>query len=1171
MKRRIVTFLILILVMLLTIGVFFACDDTTTEEDVSNRTLKSISVRGVNDDNPIVLIKGVDVFNPADYTLDIVFDNDSKMSIPVNNGMFRNSAELALVNQIGTHSLTLTYTFNNTEKSILIDVIVKEAEVVLPKFDVAFDMGEGISYVEQIRTKNISSISTPQISYTDTAMSYMTPEWYTTSTFASASKITFPYTVEKDMTIYAKWVDNRRITVEYCVTRINDGNVVNASGDVTERKDLPSEKSLTVTNLKLLDAETSTVVSDFVNLPTTPSTNVAGYGFSSKWEVYDYSTNTYEVLTLSSLGGVLDFYLTEKYIEDKSALNSTIRIYCIYDINKYSIIFKDADCVYSLSKVEDLTVANGQLTTLSGQYRIDEFSNVVADNSLYHIIGTDVYEMTAYNTAVFSSTETGSKVVVDGTTYYIRKGNIYLEQEYTTLLADNIILESSVPKYYIHTPYLERPHNFALTPETMPYILDKVDMIGVWQIDSSNIPSIYYVRGDIQITANYSVKTYTVTFQYFDGTKSVITKNHGDILDLADFSLSNIKLSTQSGYAFKWDDGANDYESNAEIIAANIAVTSNLIFTEIRTAKTYTNVFKYGTTDDYIIESITNNFADEISQPTIDKIKQQVPQFNQSYYDFEWYRDESCTTGQLYSTDTQSDSNLTLYLKVIDNRKLNITFVVEKAYSKTNEEVTATHQLNIGDIYPIIVEVLGLEYKAEYVEDAANYNIGGISTTSTISFDDSFITTFSGKLDYDEATFTYSARLILTAKMREYNVYFVDTMDSTQSFERVFVHGEQIEAVNDDGDVYETMPRTKDGIVYNFAGWYSQSSWSDSIEYFSSFPTAEGVVTYYAIWRSEADGSFGIVYEALNVDESNNPTSYVMTAYKGHTPDVYVASTYNSKPVTKIANTAFDIGIENIELSITTIYIPSSITEIEEGAFVDCFELQNIYVSASSANFTAIDGVLYRINTSTDYTLFAYPSGKTDASYTVNEHTKSIAADALSSYQGTSIALRDVISIGDRAFKESQLTSILLPATLTSIGREAFSNSANLEVSLENSMTAIAKVGEDAFLGTKWYNDNNADTIMLGNVLIKYLGNAESYTIEEGVYTIADKAFANRSNLKTLTINSTQLTMDNIGELVFTQTTSLKTVNDNTGVFTAATVEDYNRIFADSAYKQPTA
>lgn len=76
--------------------------------------------------------------------------------------------------------------------------------------------------------------------------------------------------------------------------------------------------------------------------------------------------------------------------------------------------------------------------------------------------------------------------------------------------------------------------------------------------------------------------------------------------------------------------------------------------------------------------------------------------------------------------------------------------------------------------------------------------------------------------------------------------------------------------------------------------------------------------------------------------------AYEVSGYTGNQPNVTIPSTYNSKPVTRIGDSAFS-GC-TILLSIS---LPDSITEIGEFAFFRCYYLTGIVIPAQVTNIEA--------------------------------------------------------------------------------------------------------------------------------------------------------------------------------------------------------------------------
>ena len=135
-----------------------------------------------------------------------------------------------------------------------------------------------------------------------------------------------------------------------------------------------------------------------------------------------------------------------------------------------------------------------------------------------------------------------------------------------------------------------------------------------------------------------------------------------------------------------------------------------------------------------------------------------------------------------------------------------------------------------------------------------------------------------------------------------------------------------------------------------------------------------------------------------------------------------------------------------------------------------------------------------------------------------------------------------VTAIGVNAFKECNITSIIIPNTITSIGVGAFSGCYNLtSITIPESVTyigggafsgctnltsitipeSVTYIGSDAFDGTGWYNNQPEGMIYVGKVAYKYKGTmpeGSHITINEGTYSIAENAFYDCNGLTSVII-----------------------------------------------------
>ena len=158
--------------------------------------------------------------------------------------------------------------------------------------------------------------------------------------------------------------------------------------------------------------------------------------------------------------------------------------------------------------------------------------------------------------------------------------------------------------------------------------------------------------------------------------------------------------------------------------------------------------------------------------------------------------------------------------------------------------------------------------------------------------------------------------------------------------------------------------------------------------------------------------------------------------------------------VTTIGEEAFN------NTALTSIEIPASVTSIGNGVFNDCEKLTSITVAEGNANYSNdTNGALFNKGMTT---LIKYPKGNNADSYEIPASVTSICEKAFADCEDLeTVTLPDnVTSIGDDAFNNTALTSIEIPASVTSIGKGAFHLCSSLaSVKLNSNPT----IGEEAF------------------------------------------------------------------------------------------------------------
>ncbi len=142
---------------------------------------------------------------------------------------------------------------------------------------------------------------------------------------------------------------------------------------------------------------------------------------------------------------------------------------------------------------------------------------------------------------------------------------------------------------------------------------------------------------------------------------------------------------------------------------------------------------------------------------------------------------------------------------------------------------------------------------------------------------------------------------------------------------------------------------------------------------------------------------------------------------------------------------------------------------------------------------------------------------------------------------------RPVTVIGENAFSEYDMTSIVIPEGVTTIERNAFSQCSMLEkISFPDSLKEIYYYeGTDIGLDdTKWYDNQSEGILYINNILVGYKGNADNMptelTIKDGTKCIADSALMNLDNLTAVKIPNS---VTYIGSEAFFKCPNLKSIN----------------------------
>jgi hypothetical protein len=301
-----------------------------------------------------------------------------------------------------------------------------------------------------------------------------------------------------------------------------------------------------------------------------------------------------------------------------------------------------------------------------------------------------------------------------------------------------------------------------------------------------------------------------------------------------------------------------------------------------------------------------------------------------------------------------------------------------------------------------------------------------------------------------------------------------------------------------------------------------------------------------------------------------------ITGYTGTLSAVIIPSTITGKPVTSIGANAFfnnskvtsvtipdsvtSIGANAFaSTSMFSVVIGTNVTSIGDGAFAGAGEVGLFFqgnAPAIGANiFNNSNPAVYYVPGSTGWssTFAGQPTGLWNPSiqctYTITNNTVTITgyigsggAVSIPSTILVNGANLSVTSIGDSAFEDANVTSVVIADGITSIGNYAFEESPSgswplTSVSIGNSVTSI---GISAFA-----NCSNLTSVTMGNNVISIGDDAfafcrllTSITLPNSVTSIGANAFNTCTDL-TNALLPTNLTSVGVGAFTSTNLTTL--------------------------------
>ncbi len=140
--------------------------------------------------------------------------------------------------------------------------------------------------------------------------------------------------------------------------------------------------------------------------------------------------------------------------------------------------------------------------------------------------------------------------------------------------------------------------------------------------------------------------------------------------------------------------------------------------------------------------------------------------------------------------------------------------------------------------------------------------------------------------------------------------------------------------------------------------------------------------------------------------------------YVGQSGDWVIPSSAVNMPVTGVSFYLFD-AYSTVE----TLYIPETVKNLETAGLNYCSKLKKIEVAENNTSFASVDGVLFDKSVSN---LLIYPTGKEETSFAIPNTIK---------------------QLGESVFeRNTNLTDVLIPASVTSIGKAPFNDNSKITI-----------------------------------------------------------------------------------------------------------------------------
>ena len=313
-------------------------------------------------------------------------------------------------------------------------------------------------------------------------------------------------------------------------------------------------------------------------------------------------------------------------------------------------------------------------------------------------------------------------------------------------------------------------------------------------------------------------------------------------------------------------------------------------------------------------------------------------------------------------------------------------------------------------------------------------------------------------------------------------------------------------------------PTYADGSVGNFVfdGWYLDREYTTPVDV-QTYVLNENTVPVnglylYPRWTDINLGTPGLIFEKIEGTNEYAVAGFDRSRYEEFsTLKMYIPDYHKDGEVTGAVTTVRKNAFADVSkmLTFTELHIAANLTTIEDNAFMGLTGISNVVVAAGSKNFKFENGMLTNVDGTKLY-LYIGTASEVAVPDTVEYVVGGAFAGNTAVQRVTFGAQSELLEIGDMAFFGAKyLTEVALPASLTTIGKDAFKGAVamrSLTVAENSALTNVAVGAFDDCLSAL----NDADAygfITLGNVLIKYTGSNTEVVLTDSIAAIAGGAF----------------------------------------------------------------